>query len=76
MGAIPTQEVVPIGFLRKFVHDLATLKLPVTAAATVATVLSVLSPFGVDVGPDGPKIIGAVVGVGLVAAFVERYLKA
>lgn len=58
-------------FLKNLLRDLATLQKPVTATALVATVVELVSPFGLDVGPSGPAITGAVTAVGLVAAYVE-----
>ena len=59
-------------FLRNLLRDLASLKLPVTAAAVVATVLAVLEPFGVNLGGDTTgKVTAALVAVGVIAEFVK-----
>lgn len=59
-------------FARKFLTDLANLKLPVTAAAVTALFLSVVEPFGLHV--SGTAISGALVGVGAVAAYISHLL--
>lgn len=59
-------------FLRNFVKDVATLKLPVTAAAVVATVLALVDPLGVDLGSDAvPKVTAALVLVGVIAQYID-----
>jgi hypothetical protein len=60
--------------LRDFLHDVATLKRPVTATAFVALVVSLLSPVGINVGPAGAYLLGAVVLAGTIAAYVESLL--
>jgi hypothetical protein len=56
--------------------DLAKLRRPVTAAAVAATIASILSPFGLDVGPAGAYIVGALGSIGLVAGLIENAGKA
>jgi len=59
-------------FLRNFVKDVATLKLPVTAAAVVATVLALVDPLGVNLGSDAvPKVTAALVLVGVIAQYID-----
>lgn len=59
-------------FLKNLVRDLASLKLPVTAAAVVATILAVLEPFGVNLGGDTTaKVTAALVAVGVIAEYVK-----
>lgn len=59
-------------FLRNFIKDVATLKLPVTAAAVLATVLALLDPLGVNLGADAvPKVTAAIVLVGVVAQYID-----
>jgi hypothetical protein len=59
-------------FLRNFIKDVATLKLPVTAAAVVATVLSLLDPLGLNLGKDAvPKVTAALVLVGVIAQYID-----
>ena len=60
-------------FVKQFVTDLATLRLPVTAAAVVATGLAVIKPFGVDL--VAAQLTGALVGVGALAEFIKRYVR-
>ena len=62
-----------MSFLKKFLTDLATLKLPVTAAAVVATGLALVEPFGL-VLDDGAtaKVTAALVAVGLIAEWLKR----
>ena len=52
-------------FIRNFIRDVATLKLPVTAAAVLATVLALLDPLAV------PKVTAAIVLVGVVAQYID-----
>lgn len=62
-------------FLRALLDDLVKLKLPVTAAALVATVLALAEPFGITLGGDTTaKVTGALVAVGVVAEYVKRKL--
>ena len=58
-------------FLRNFLNDLTRLRLPVTAASVVATVVALVSPFGLDVGPAGPILTGALVAVGIIAEYIK-----
>lgn len=59
-------------FARKFLADLAKLKLPVTAAAAAALVVSVVDPFGLHV--SGTVVSGALVAVGAVAAYINHLI--
>lgn len=59
-------------FWRNLLRDLVTLRKPVTAGAVVALAVQVVSPFGLDVGPWGARLTAVLVGVGVVAAYVER----
>jgi hypothetical protein len=59
-------------FLKNLVRDLVALRLPVTAAAVVATVASLVEPFGVNLGGDTTaKVTAALVAVGVVAEYVK-----
>lgn len=59
-------------FLKNVIKDIVTLKLPVTAAATVATLVALLEPFGVALGGDTTaKITGALVAVGVIAEYIK-----
>ncbi len=59
-------------FLKNLVRDLASLKLPVTAAAVVATVAAVVEPFGLNLGGDTTaKVTAALVAVGVIAEYVK-----
>lgn len=59
-------------FIRNFIKDVATLKLPVTAAAVLATVLALLDPLGVNLGQDAvPKVTAAIVLVGVIAQYID-----
>lgn len=61
--------------LRGVLTDVAKLKLPVTAAAVLATALALLQPFGIELGGDTTgEVTGALVAVGVVATFLQRYL--
>lgn len=63
-------SIVP--FARSFGRDLLKLKAPVTAAAVTALVVQLVSPFGLDVGPWGPRITGVLVAVGVVSNYVDH----
>lgn len=59
-------------FLKNVIKDIVTLKLPVTAAATVATLVALLEPFGLTLGGDTTaKITGALVAVGVIAEYIK-----
>jgi len=59
-------------FIRNFIKDVATLKLPVTAAAVLATVLALLDPLGVNLGQDAvAKVTAAIVLVGVIAQYID-----
>jgi hypothetical protein len=47
----------------------------VTAAAAAATVAAILSPFGLNVGPDGAVIVGTLTAIGIIAGLIEQALK-
>jgi hypothetical protein len=55
-------------FVKQLLADVASLRRPVTAAAVVAVVVEVLP--GVHI--NGAIIAGVLVGVGVIAAFVEN----
>jgi hypothetical protein len=54
--------------------DVAKLKRPVTAAAAAATIAAAVSPFGLNVGPDGALIVGALTAIGVIAGVLEQAL--
>jgi hypothetical protein len=56
--------------------EAAKLQNPVLDAAIVAEVVSLVSPFGVNVGPSGSIILGALVLVGTVATAVQKAIVA
>jgi hypothetical protein len=59
-------------FLKSLLTDLVKLRLPVTAAAVVATVLALVEPFGVSLGGDTTaKITAALVAIGVIAEFIS-----
>ena len=59
-------------FLKNLVRDLASLKLPVTAAAVVATLVALVEPFGVTLGGDTTaKVTAALVALGVIAEYVK-----
>ena len=60
--------------LRRVLHDLVTLRLPVTAAATVAAIVGLLEPFGVDLSASATRMAAVLALVGYAAACAERYL--
>lgn len=53
--------------------DLAKLRRPVTAAAVAAAIASLVSPFGLDVGPDGAMLVSALGAIGLIAGLLEHW---
>jgi uncharacterized membrane protein len=55
--------------------DLAKLRRPVTAAAVAATIASLISPFGLNVGPDGAVLVGVLSAIGLAAGLLEQARK-
>lgn len=62
-------------FLKNLLADLVGLRLPVTAAALVALVVSLAGPFGVNLGgATTEKLTAALVAVGVVAAYVQSKL--
>lgn len=62
-------------FARAFLDDLVHLKLPVTAAAVLATALALIEPFGVSLGGETTaKITGALVALGVIAQYVQELL--
>jgi hypothetical protein len=61
--------------IKAVLHDLVTLRLPVTAAAVTTTLIGVLAPFGVDLSKQTVVITGALSALGLIASFVEKYTK-
>lgn len=59
-------------FIRNFIKDVATLKLPVTAAAVLATILALLDPLGLNLGEDAvAKVTAAIVAVGVIAQYID-----
>jgi hypothetical protein len=60
---------------REFVKDVVKLRLPVTAAATVGTVVALADPIGLDLGPAAPILTGACVAVGTVAYYIDSLRK-
>ena len=54
--------------------DIAKLKNPVLDATILATLVAVVSPFGLNVGPDGAIISGVLAAVGTAAAAVEAVI--
>ena len=64
-------------FLKTLRIDLVKLRLPVTAAAVVATVLALVEPFGVSLGGDATaKITAGLVAIGVIAEFVASRVEA
>lgn len=59
-------------FLKNLLRDLVALRLPVTAAAVVATVAAIVEPFGVNLGGDTTaKVTAALVAVGVIAEYIK-----
>ncbi|MDO8209301.1 hypothetical protein [Conexibacter sp. CPCC 206217] len=64
-----------MSFLRAFLDDLATLKLPVTAAALLSTVVALIEPFGITLGGDTTaKLTAALVAIGIVSQYLQDRL--
>ncbi len=59
-------------FIKRFLHDLATLRKPVTATAVVAEAVALTEPFGIDLGSAGSVVTGVLIAVGAVAAYIEH----
>lgn len=55
--------------------DLALLKSPTVDAGILATVVAVVSPFGLNVGPEGAYITGGLLAVGTIAVAVETAIE-
>jgi type III secretory pathway component EscS len=53
--------------------DLASLRLPVTAAAAVTTIVGLVQPFGVDLSQQTTRITAALTAVGILAAAISRW---
>ena len=60
--------------LRRVLHDLVTLRLPVTAAATAATIVGLLQPFGIDLTSSATRMAAILALIGYIVAIAERYL--
>jgi hypothetical protein len=64
-----------MSFARAFLDDLVRLKLPVTAAAVLATALALVQPFGITLGGDATaKLTAALVAVGIVSQYLQDRL--
>lgn len=61
--------------VRGALRDLAKLRLPVTAAATVATVVGLLQPFGIDLSAQTTRITAGLALLGMAAATVQGWTK-
>lgn len=60
---------------RELLRDLATLRLPVTAAAALATLLALVAPFGLQLGAEQTaSVTGAIVAFGVIADAIRRRL--
>lgn len=60
--------------LKKFIADIVRLRLPVTAAATVATLTAYLTPFGIDIGGKTTgRVTAALVLVGFIAERIKTW---
>lgn len=62
--------------LPALLKDLAALRNPALAATILAELVQLISPFGINVGPDGPIITGALVLIGTIAGLVQRAIAA
>lgn len=61
--------------LLRALREVARLRLPVTAAAALATFLALVAPFGIQVGDDtSAKITGALVALGVVVEWLRQLL--
>lgn len=56
--------------------DIVKLQNPVLDATILAEIVSLASPFGINVGPAGPIIVGSLVLIGTVASMVEKAIAA
>lgn len=57
---------------REVLADLVKLNLPVTAAATAATIVGYADLFGLDLSTQTTKITGAIAIFGLVLTYVQK----
>jgi uncharacterized membrane protein len=57
-------------FIKSFVHDLVTLRKPVTAAAVVGALVTLTSPFGIDL--HAQQVADVLVAIGTLAALIEH----
>ena len=64
-------------YLRDLLQDLATLRLPVTAAAVLATILAIGGPFGVSLDEaTTASVTGAIAAFGLICDYLRRRVDA
>lgn len=62
--------------LLRTLRELAQLRLPVTAAAVLATVLALVAPFGVEIGDETTaQVTGALVGLGVAVEWLRQLLE-
>ncbi len=64
-----------MAFIRALLSDLVKLKLPVTAAAVLATFVALAEPFGIALGGDTTaKVTAALIAIGVIAAYIQSKL--
>ena len=63
-----------LNVLRRVLADLAQLKLPVTAAAAMTTLVGLAAPFGVDLSQQTTRITAALAILGLTASAFSNWL--
>jgi len=54
------------------IHQLVTLRRPVTAAAAATTLVGLLAPFGLDLTRQATQVAAALTIVGLIAALLDE----
>jgi len=55
-------------------NDLARLRLPVTAAAAVTTIVGLLQPFGLDLSQQTTRVTAGLTLLGLVSSLVRDWI--
>lgn len=71
--ALTTLRKEPVlKILKSVLADIVKLKDRKVAAALVAAVVAVISPFGLNVGPDGAYVVAALVLLGTAVSYFEH----
>ena len=60
--------------IKGVIHDLVKLRLPITAAAMVTTLVGLLQPFGIDLSHQSTRLAAAFALIGVIAAAIDNFL--